>query len=202
MRYQNCLVWLAGLRDLYSPEHWVSRAYPSGHFDRPLTIQYGEGDSKEMLLLSTESFQHVLRTSVRLPSSVQDIASLSRTAFMSRQGIVTEVEDRVKEEEEEMGGKPLSHQAACFIHPLYFVTRMSSSTSIDSVPSKLVHWILSKVSTEDAFDAELRDVKAVEELRLRALQRYEDSVILTTQQLLDIYEENNILDQIFVVHTC
>ena len=154
---------------------------------------------------------------MRLPSSVQDIASLSRTAFMSRQGIVTEVEDRVKAEEEdhnlaeidgigrkeeEKGGKPLSHQAACFIHPLYFVTRMSSSTSIDSVPSKLVHWILSKVSTEDAFDAELRDVKAVEELRLRALQRYEDSVILTTQQLLDIYEENNILDQIFVVHTC
>ena len=62
MGYQKSLAWLAGLRDLYDPSNWVTKAYPTGHFERPFLQDY----NGESLIFTKESFEGLRRKSMSL----------------------------------------------------------------------------------------------------------------------------------------
>jgi len=38
LSYQSSLSWLAGLKHLYDPAIWKTKAYPKGHFNRPFLV--------------------------------------------------------------------------------------------------------------------------------------------------------------------
>lgn len=81
-----------------------------------------------------------------------------------------------------------------FIEDLYFVTKEGA---LDSVNSKALCWVLSKISCETQFDHDLLDLDAVEDLRLRVEVKHPQS--LSTYELLSMYSENQVTDQLFIV---
>lgn len=89
--------------------------------------------------------------------------------------------------------------AEFYIHQLYFVTKIGNS-GLDSLSSKAMHWLLNKVSTEEQFDHELSDLSAIEDLRLRTIEKC-GLCTISTRELLKIYSENEILEQLFVVNS-
>lgn len=81
-----------------------------------------------------------------------------------------------------------------FIEDLYFVTKEGA---LDSVNSKALCWVLSKISCETQFDHDLLDLDAVEDLRLRVEVKHPQS--MSTYELLSMYSDNQVTDQIFIV---
>ena len=82
----------------------------------------------------------------------------------------------------------------CFVEDVFFVTR---DGALDLVQSKALSWVLSKISAEVEFDADLSNHAAVENLRLRVEERHPHR--LSTLDLLHMLRTNAFLDQIFVV---
>jgi hypothetical protein len=87
-----------------------------------------------------------------------------------------------------------SRTLSVFIEDLYFVTK---DGALESVHSKALCWVLSKISCETQFDHELLDVDAVEDLRLRAEVKHPH--LMSTYDLLSMYSENQVTEQLFIV---
>jgi hypothetical protein len=164
---QKSVAWLAGLKELYDPATWVTKAYPRGHFERPF-LQDFHGES---LIFTAASFAGLRRSKVAMHLP----AELSR--FYCNAEDAGDVKD-----------------CLCFVEDLFFVTR---DGALDSVQSKALSWVLSKISAEVEFDMDLSDPLALESLRLRVEERHPHR--LSTLDLLHTLRANKLLDQIFVV---
>jgi hypothetical protein len=87
-----------------------------------------------------------------------------------------------------------THKNNLFINDLYFVTK---NGALESVPSKTMNWILNKISSEIEFDEEFSDREALENLRLRVLDKY--PFRLSTYELIQIYGKYDLNNQLYVV---
>ena len=82
-----------------------------------------------------------------------------------------------------------------FIEDLYFVAK---DGSLDSVNSKAMSWVLNKISSETQFDNDLNDEIAVENLRLRVIEKHPHR--LSTYDLIQMYLDCDLTQQLFLVN--
>ncbi len=82
-----------------------------------------------------------------------------------------------------------------FYDCVYFVT---TPRPLDSISSKHVNWVLAKVSNDTAFDNELSDDAAIENLRNKVLERFPHDK-LATLDLLRAYIHDNFTTNVLVV---
>lgn len=95
----------------------------------------------------------------------------------------------------DMGVKDdISKTHSVFLEDLYFVTK---DGSLESIHSRALCWVLGKISSETQFDDDLLDLDAIEDLRLRVGAKHPH--LMSTYDLLSIYSENQVTEQIFVV---
>jgi hypothetical protein len=87
-----------------------------------------------------------------------------------------------------------SRTHSVFIEDLYFVTKEGA---LESVHSKALCWVLSKISCETQFDHDLLDIDAVEDLRLRVEVKHPQ--LMSTYDLLSMYSDNQVTEQLFIV---
>lgn len=136
----------------------------------------------ERVIITPESFAHFKKQSITLVSPPHHVLALLHQEGMASSMSVIKNNIIID----------------FFIQQLYFVTRIGNS-ALESVPSKAVHWLLSKLSTENIFDNTLSNDIAVEELRMRVLERC--PCTLSTAELLNMYSDNNMVNQLFVVNS-
>lgn len=170
--------WINASQDGYNPEHWVSRSFPEGHFDRPIAHPH----NGETFLLTPESFSELRRSKVLISKPSPFLLEYLMNDSFS---VFEHSDDRI--------------YAQFYIRQLYFVTKIGNS-GLDSLSSKAMHWLLNKVSTEEQFDNELSDLAAIEDLRLRTIEKC-GLCTISTRELLEIYSENKILEQLLVVNS-
>ena len=156
----------------------MSRSFPKGHFDRPIPHM----NNGEKFLLTPESFSELRRTKVTVSKPSPFLLEFLMNDSLS---VFEQSEDRI-----------CTH---FYISQLYFVTKAGNS-GLDSLSSKAMHWLLNKVSTEVQFDNELSDLAAIEELRLRTIEKC-GLCTISTRELLEIYSENKIFEQLLVVNS-
>lgn len=184
--YQKSLAWLSGSTSTYSPNDWKTKTHPSGHFaEKPFTIVCGD----EVIGFSTESFSH-LKTRDILLDGISDLESLrSRNV-----GVCAEVD--VNNDSHDLVPTASSSKSMynLFVDDLYFVSKPSY---LDGMTSKISSWLLRKISSSLLFDMELNNDEALETLRLSTIDKY--PLRLSTIELLEMYNEYNIFDQLYLV---
>lgn len=90
--------------------------------------------------------------------------------------------------------KTICNETSFFVEDLYFV---SKDSTLDSVHSKALSWVLNKISSEIEFDNEFSNDIAVESLRLRVVDKHPHK--LSTYDLVQMYLKNDLKDQLFLV---
>jgi len=168
---QSSLNWLAGRRDAYDAQQWVTKAYPNGHFDSTPFLQECNG---EQLLFSPESFAHLNVTRVE-------------------RKVIPTFTDGVGEKEEGKGkGKEFID---LFVDNVFFVCK---DGCLENVPSKALSWCMSKLASEEEHGpGEAVDESALEALRLRTSERYPHK--FSTSDLLALHQETGVVENIIVV---
>ena len=98
------------------------------------------------------------------------------------------------ETEVECGNQGKEEYVSLFVEDLYFVAK---DGPLDSVHSKAMSWVLNKISSEAEFDSDLTDEVAVENLRLRVVEKHPHK--LSTSDLVQMYIRSHLADQLFLI---
>ena len=114
----------------------------------------------------------------------------------SREIRITDIPDMDdKLSEKTNNDESINREISFFIEDLYFVAK---DGSLDSVNSKAMSWVLNKISSETQFDNDLNDEIAVENLRLRVIEKHPHR--LSTYDLIQMYLDCDLTQQLFLVN--
>lgn len=197
--YQKSLAWLSGLQSLYDPQEWITKAYPSGHFEKPF-LQDNNGES---LIFTRESFSGLRRNlvNVQLPAELSTFFCQSTDDHGSG-GMCTPTPTAASSPSSS-SSSPFAASSSAAVKPhcevfaqdLFFVTK---DGALDCVHSKAMSWVVNKIAGEVEFDMELTDEVALENLRLRVEEKHPHR--MTTLELLHMLRQHRaLMGQIFVV---
>jgi hypothetical protein len=218
--YQPSLRWLCGLRDEYDPAIYVTKSFPSGHFDRPYLhqlhspagsregIEIGGNVRPEVLVFTEDSFRRMRDERAVLP-----IAPAEATAM----GVLPMLRDREGDgggSVDGVSGAPSDEETvevSLFLSSLFFICR---GGKLDCVTSKAMAWATSKCAADVRLgpgskllcgddDDDLEEGGGI--LRLEALTEIMEATKLrypprmSTMDLLKLLETEGLFDQMVVI---
>jgi hypothetical protein len=186
---------------LYDSAQWKTKAYPSGHFkDKPFIQMLPKAEDTELNAITRESSDRPSSSQSHTGSDVgymftpESFSGLRRTPVVAldiAEGDSSRLDSGLVCTD---GDGAYTYNHHLFVEDLYFVTK---DGRIDNISSKAAAWALNKLASECEFDAELTNADAVESLRNRVQLRFPHR--LSTLQLIDLYLQHQMTNQIYIV---